>query len=144
MNPPLLRRTLIFSAILMVTLITYRQTANGSSTPKNNGKIFNVTAAARLSGNPSLSPVLVKGLLRKNQQQGYIFLIDEDSISTNPKPFFCRFKGNEALSLEGLPADTELVLEGHPNQPDLGEGLNNCRIISINIGTVSSDQFPEH
>jgi len=144
MNPPLLRRTLGISVILIVALITYRKTANGSITAKNNGKLLTVTAAARLAGNPSPSPVLVKGLLRKNQQSGHIFLIDEDSVSTNPQPLSCRFTGIEVSNLEGLTEDTELVVEGHPDRLGIQEGLSNCTIISINNGTVYTDRFPEH
>lgn len=144
MNPPLLRRTLGISAILLVVLITYRKSANGSNSAKNNGKLLSVTAAARLTGNQSLSPVLVKGLLRKNQQHGQIFLVDEDSVSTNPRPLSCRFSELEVSNLEGLSEDTELVVEGHPDRLGIQEGLSNCTIISINNGTVYTDRFPEH
>lgn len=144
MNPPLLRRTLGICAILMVTLITYRNSANGGNKPKNTGKLLTVTAAARLSGQPARSTVLVKGLLRKDQQGGHIILVDEDSVSTNPKPLYCRFTGNTESSLEGLAEDTELVVEGQPGQQGLQEGLHNCSIISINNGTVYADHFPEH
>ena len=144
MNPPLLRRALGIIAILLVTLITYRKTANGSTTAKNSGKLLTVTAVSRLSGNQSASPVLVKGLLRKNQQNGQILLVDEDSVSTNPTPLYCWFTGQDGTNLEGLPEDTELVVEGHPGRLGIQDGLSNCTIISINNGTVYTDRFPEH
>ena len=82
MNSPLFRRLLGICAILIVILLTYRQQANGSNSKQKSGKLLSVTAATRLSGTKSLSPVLVKGLLRKNKKSGQIYLVDEDSLST--------------------------------------------------------------
>ena len=143
MNSPLFRRLLGIFAILIVILLSYRQQANGSNSKQKSGKLLSVTAATRLSGTKSFSPVLVKGLLRKNKKSGQIYLVDEDSLSTNPRPFSCRFSGTETVQLDSLDEDTELVVEGHPDQSGLQEGLTHCSIISINYGTVYTDHFPE-
>lgn len=142
MKPALLRPTLGLTAILLVIFITYRKTASGSSAGKNAGKLLTVTAASRLSGHSDHSPVLVKGLMRKDPKTGDIYLLDEDSISTNQPPLVCRFSAGEVSTLQSLAEDTELVIEGNPGAR--GAGLNQCTIISINNGTVYADPFPEH
>lgn len=143
MNPPLFRRILGLSAILMVILLTYRQQANGRINNQKPGKLLSVTAATHLAGKKTFSPVLVKGLLRKNKKAGHIYLVDEDSLSTNPRPFSARFSDTETAQLDSLEEDTELVVEGQPDQSGLQEGLTHCSIISINYGTVYTDHFPE-
>lgn len=142
MKPTLLRPTLGLTAILLILLITYRKSARGSSAGNNAGKPLTVTAAARLFAQSEHSPVLVKGLMRKDPKTGSIYLLDEDSMSTNQPPFACRFSDQETATLQSLAEDTELVVEG--NQDESGGGLHQCIIISINNGTVYTDPFPEH
>lgn len=142
MKPAILRPTLGLTAILLILFITYRKSASGNIAGKKSGKLLTVTAAARLSGQSDHSPVLVKGLMRKDPKTGNIFLLDEDSLSTNQPPFACRFSEHEAVILRSLAEDTELVVEGNPGER--GAGLNQCTIISINNGTVYTDLFPEH
>lgn len=142
MKPSILRPALGLTAILLVVFIMYRKSANGSSSQKNAGKVLTVTAAARLAEHTKKSPLLVKGLLRKDLKNGAIFLLDEDSVNTNAQPFVCRFTIEEVAKLESLVADTELVIEGYPGDP--GAALHHCTIISINNGTVSADPFPGH
>jgi hypothetical protein len=143
MKPTLLRRTLGISCILLIILITYRKSANGSSMPGNSGKLFSVTAAARLSENPN-STILVKGLLRKSTDNGSFWLLDEDSLGSHTLPYICHFDPTEASMIQALAEDTELVIEGKPVENSHQPGLDQCTIISINNGTVYADPFPEH
>jgi hypothetical protein len=143
MKPTLLRPTLGISGLLLIMLITYRQSANGSSMPGNSGKLFSVTAAARLTDNPN-SSILVKGLLRKSTDNSSAWLLDEDSLGSHPQPYICRFDPAGTALIQTLAEDTELVVEGMPVGNSNLPGLYRCTIISINNGTVYADPFPEH
>lgn len=143
MKPTLLRPALGIICLLLIILITYRQSANGSSLPKNTGRLHSVSAATRLTLNPN-STILVKGLLRKATENGSVWLLDEDSLGRQPQPYICRFDPTAASLIRTLADDTELVIEGKPVENSNQPGLDQCTIISINNGTVYADPFPEH
>lgn len=143
MKPAFLRPALGLSSILLIILITYRQSANGSSMAQKTGKLLSVTAAARLTDNQH-STILVKGLLRKAPENGVFWLLDEDSLGSHPHPYICRFDPRGTTQIQALAEDTELVIEGKPVENSSQPGLDQCTIISINNGTVYADPFPEH
>lgn len=143
MKPAIYRPTLALTLLLLVILITYRQTANGSGTPKNTGKMLTVTAASRITELQN-SPVLVKGLLRKGTATNTINLLDEDSLSSQPRPIICQFGAADEACIHSLPDDTELVIEGIPASTHRQAVLKQCTIVSINNGTVYAEPFPEH
>lgn len=143
MKPAFLRPALGLSSLLLIILITYRQSANGSSMAQKTGKLLSVTAAARITDNQH-SSILVKGLLRKGPENGVFWLLDEDSLGSHPHPYICRFDPMEATQLQDLAEDTELVVEGTPLKISSQPGLDECTIVSINNGTVYTDPFPEH
>lgn len=143
MKPVIYRPALGLTLLLLVILITYRQTASGSDTPKNSGKMLTVTAASRITEQQN-SPVLVKGILRKGTGNQVINLLDEDSLSSQPRPILCQFGAADEASIRSLPDDTELVIEGIPASTQQQAALKQCTIVSINNGTVYAEPFPEH
>ena len=137
MKPHSLSRTLAITGILLVILISYRKMASGNSPLEiNKGRLYTVTDAAHLSSKHPGSPILVKGLLRKNRHNKTSYLTDEDSVSTNPVLLSCNFTDDMGKYIGELEDDTELVIEGWPAQSQQRSDLTNCTIISINKGTV--------